>query len=196
LRVHVRVCRDCGEEYRPEIAICADCGGELVSQWEDENGVRTVPAVPLAPPEPEGPDLTGYRAVFVTGQATALVPLAERLREAGIAFHLHESTKEPRAPAASFSLLVHDADAAQALRELAPLLDDGEEPDRMHAVESEFADGAYRRCPACGTELSTAATECPECGLGLGEPGAPCARCGTPLGPDVVDCPTCRSAEG
>ena len=48
--MNVRVCRDCGEEYRPEIAICADCGGELVSQWEDENGVRMVPAVPFAPP--------------------------------------------------------------------------------------------------------------------------------------------------
>ena len=168
--MHVKVCRDCGEEYRPEIEICADCGGELVSQYEDENGVRTGPAVLQAPSEPVGPDLAGYRPVFVTGQANAIVPLAERLREAGIAFHLHESAPDPRSPAASFSLLVHDADAAKALRELAPLLDDGGEPDRMHAVESEFADGAYGRCPACSAELSKAATECPECGLGLGGP--------------------------
>ncbi len=102
----------------------------------------------------------------------------------------------PRAPAPSFSLLVHDADAAQALRELAPLLDDGEQPERMAAVESEFADGAYRRCPACSAELSKAATECPECGLGLGGPSASCARCGAPLGPDDADCPACRSAGG
>ena len=24
----VRVCRECGEEYRPDILVCADCGGE------------------------------------------------------------------------------------------------------------------------------------------------------------------------
>jgi uncharacterized protein with PIN domain len=194
--MHVRVCRDCGEEYRPEIAICADCGGELVSQWEDENGVTSPAGFPAAPPEPAGPDLTGFRPVFVTGQAAALVPLAERLRGAGITFHLHESVKDPRAPAASFSLLVQDADAAQVLRELAPLLADGEEPEAMHTVESDFADGAYRRCPACGAELSAAAKECPECELGLGGARESCARCGQPLGPGDVDCPACRAADG
>ena len=33
---HVRVCRDCGEEYRPEIVRCADCGGELEDRYEGE----------------------------------------------------------------------------------------------------------------------------------------------------------------
>jgi uncharacterized OB-fold protein len=195
--LQVRVCRDCGEEYRPEIEVCADCGGELVTQFEDENGVRTGPdGFPAAPPEPAGPDLTGYRPVFVTSQAKALVPLAECLRAAGISFHLHETPASPKAPTPSFSLLVHDADAVPALRALAPLLDEGDESERMSAVEANFADGAYGRCPACSTELIKAAAECPECGLGLAGPGTTCARCGTPLGPDDVDCPACRSGDG
>lgn len=191
--MHVRVCRDCGEEYRPEIAVCADCGGALEDRYEDEGGPRLSAPLP-EPPTPPGADLVGYRAVFVTGHAPALVPLAERLGEAGIGFRLHESPKDPRATAASFSLLVRDEDGSRALRALAPLIDGSEETDRLHAVESEFVGGAYRRCPACATELPAGGVECPGCGLGLGQTGAPCARCGAPLGPEDTACPVCGTA--
>jgi hypothetical protein len=195
--VHVRICRDCGEEYRPEIAVCADCGGTLDDRWDDAGeAVRTRIPGPAAPSEPEAPDLSGFRAVFVTSQAAVLVPLAECLREASIEFLLHESAKDPHAPAASFSLLVHDEDAGRALRELAPLLAGGEESGRFHVVESAFEAGAYRNCPACEIELPAGADECPECGLALGEVAAACERCGTPFGPGETECGACRTAEG
>ena len=41
MEVHVRVCRDCGEEYRPEIAVCADCGGELEDVYSILKGFGT-----------------------------------------------------------------------------------------------------------------------------------------------------------
>ena len=188
--MHVRVCRDCGEEYRPEIVSCADCGGALEDRYEAEpNEERQSP--PPEPPAPPAAELVGYRPVFVTGQARALVPLAERLRAARIDFRLHESPKDPSASAASFSLLVRDEEAGRALRELAPLLGESGAADGMHAVESEFEGGAYRRCPACRTDLSAGALECPECGLALGQAGTPCVRCGAPLGPGEIECPAC-----
>ncbi len=191
--MHVRICRDCGEEYRPEIAVCADCGGALEDRWGDEDGA-TVPR-PAVPAAPEAPDLSGFRPVFVTSQATIL-PLAECLREANIEFVLHESARDPRGPAASFSLLVHDEDAGGALRELAPLLAGAEESGRFHTVETAFEAGAYRSCPACGVDLPVVAAECPACGLGLGEVAAACARCGTPLGTGETECAACGAAEG
>ena len=33
--MHVRVCVDCGEEYRPQITACADCGGRLEDRDDD-----------------------------------------------------------------------------------------------------------------------------------------------------------------
>jgi RNA polymerase subunit RPABC4/transcription elongation factor Spt4 len=193
--VHVRVCRDCGEEYRPEIAVCADCGGALQDRWGDEDTPVTGPRPP-GPAAPEAPDLSGFRPVFVTSQATVLVPLAECLREAQIEFVLHESGKGPRAPAASFSLLVHDEDAGRALRELAPLLAGAQESGRFHTVETAFEAGAYRNCPACGVELPAVTDECPACGLGLGEVAAACARCGAPLGAGETECAACGRVEG
>lgn len=194
--MHVRICRDCGEEYRPEIAVCADCGGALQDRWGDEDDTQATVPRPAAAAAPEAPDLSGFRPVFVTSQATILVPLAECLREANIEFVLDESAKDPRAPVASFSLLVHDEDAGRALRELAPLLAGAEESGRFHTVETAFEAGAYRNCPACGVELPAVADECPACGLGLGEVAAACARCGTPLGAGETECAACGAAEG
>ena len=164
---HVRVCRECGEEFRPEIAVCSDCGGALEDRHDDEDA--PAPALPEdRPPEPE--DLSGYRQVFTTGRAADLVPVAERLREAGIPFRLHEAPRSPEARAAVYSLLVPDAEAGSALRELAPLLG-GDDAAELHAVESEFGGGSYVRCPACRADLPKSARECPECGLGLGTEG-------------------------
>ncbi len=191
--MHVRVCRDCGEEYRPEIVSCADCGGKLEDRYEEEQNEERRSPPPAEAPAPPAAETLGYRPVFVTGRAAALVPLAERLREAGIDFRLREAPKEPRASAASFSLLVRDEDAERALRELAPLLGEGDVADDMHAVESDFEGGAYRHCPACRTDLPAGALECRECGLALGQAGASCVRCGAPLGPGQIECPACGS---
>ncbi len=207
--MHVRVCRDCGEEYRPEILSCADCGGKLEDRYEaeqDGDPASPSPGASPRPPEPEVPELTGYSPIFSTDQARALVPLAERLRDAGMAFHLRESASGSPRSAARYHLLVPVSDADQARRELAPLLGEGEGAQPAQGIDSESADGAYRRCPACGAQLSGAPLECPGCGLALGEtedlatridstPG-PCARCGLLLAPGQIECPVCGSAEG
>ena len=40
---HVRVCRECGEEYRPEIVRCADCGGELEDHYDGQGVASPAP---------------------------------------------------------------------------------------------------------------------------------------------------------
>ena len=85
----VRVCRECGEEYRPDVLVCADCGGELETRRADE---------PLARPAPEPPpttELEGYRPVYTGSRAMDLVPLCDRLREAAI--ETSGSSSSPRA---------------------------------------------------------------------------------------------------
>lgn len=163
--MHVRVCRDCGEEYRPEIAVCADCGGELEDRFDDDGGA---PARPPAPPaEIPPPDLSGHRAVFQTSRAAALVTFTEALRAAGIGFHLVEQGNAAQG-SSTFSLLVRDEDGEAALRALAPLLDVDGDPERLHAVETAFRAGrGYERCPACGVGVAEGVAECPECGLVL-----------------------------
>ena len=164
---HVRVCRECGEEYRPGIAVCADCGGELEDRFLDEESEE--PAGRPRPEAPAGPDLTGFRPVFVSGRAADLVPLAETLTDADIGFHLAERASAGEGGPASFSLLVHERDAAAALQALAPLLAPQVEPEDLHGLESHFEEGrGYVRCPACGTEQAAGAAECHECGLALG----------------------------
>jgi ssDNA-binding Zn-finger/Zn-ribbon topoisomerase 1 len=165
--MHVRVCPDCGEEYRPEIAVCADCGGVLEDRHEGEaiSPSRRVPAAPTAPPPP---DLSGHRAVFSTSQARNIVPLAEALRKAGLAFFVLETPGDVVRPQATYGLLVRDEDGARALRAIAPLLAADADPDRLHAVETAFrAQGGYETCPACEVALPEGARECPECGLAL-----------------------------
>jgi len=173
--MHVRVCVECGEEYRPEIAVCADCGGALedrfLGEGEDDEGA---PASRKKPDEPAAPavDLSGHRPVFLSSQATALVPLAEALREAGLAFHIVEQASDASRERATFALLVRDEEAERALRTLAPLLDDEGDPHRLHAVESAYqAERGYVSCPACGATVEAGAKECAECGLGLASEG-------------------------
>ncbi len=197
--MHVRVCRDCSEEYRPEIVSCADCGGALEDRWEED--VTTASPRRAEPPAAEAPDLRGYCQIFSTDQARALVPLVERLRERGLAFHLAEGAQGSLRSASRYYLLVPASHAGEASRELAPLLGEGEGAPLSQDIESEFADGAYRRCPACGAELLGAPLECPGCGLALGRTEelaaqvnttpAPCTRCGLLLTPGQTECPVC-----
>lgn len=191
MSVHVRVCRECGEEYRPEIVRCADCGGPLDDRFEEEGS--TAPVRPPAPVAPAGSDLTRHRAVFVSGRATELVPLAEGLREAEIGFHLRERPASEEGRPASFVLLVHEDDVADALRALAPLLPAEEGGPGVQAVETHYEAGrGYVRCPACDAGIEGGARECPECGLTLGANDAPaCPRCASPVAEGDESCPSC-----
>jgi hypothetical protein len=162
---HVRVCRDCGEEYRPEVVRCADCGGELEDRrlGEEPETLPTTAADPAVVAE-----LAGYRVLFTTPRAADLVPLAERLRETGVPYRLAEQPGLAEGAPPRYALLVPDADAAGALGALADLVAPHEDAAGVHAVETRFEPGrGYTQCPACGEECAPGATECRECGLGL-----------------------------
>jgi ribosomal protein L32 len=164
--VHVRVCRDCGEEYRPGVVRCADCGGELEDRFE---GGSEGDGIPAAASEEPAADLEGYRVLFLTPRAADLVPLAERLREAAIDYRLAEPPGRAEGAPARYALLVKEADGASALEALADLVAPHENAEAVHGVETRFdAEQGYRECPACGTKTSPGTAECPECGLVLG----------------------------
>jgi hypothetical protein len=160
----VRVCRECGEEYRPDILVCADCGGELETRRAGE---------PLERPAPEPPPadaLEGYRAVFTGSRAMDLVPLCDRLRDAAIDFRLVEQPASVEGGPARYLILVKDGEAAAALHSLAELIAPHETGGDMRAIEHAFdpQQHGYLQCPACGAKTTADAKECPECGLGLG----------------------------
>jgi hypothetical protein len=187
MQVHVRVCRECGEEYRPEITICADCGGELEDVYEDENAPS--PLGP-APAEVEPLDLSDHRTLFQTPRAVDLVPMAERLKEAAIPFHLVEGT-HGEAATARYALLVAEAAVKPALERLADLLAPHAEADSVHALETSYESGRYVRCPACGAEQGSGLAECSECGLALGPAVPTCERCAAPLEEEGAPCTVC-----
>jgi hypothetical protein len=155
---HVRVCPDCGEEFRPEIVRCSDCGATLVDRYGDEAGVRPRDQAP-SEPEPADDDALGdYALVFSSTGSEAMRDAADALVAAGIAFRVAGSS-------AAFDLYAHTEDYATALQAL---------PGREGAVtptpETERHEGqGTRTCPACGTMLAAGDVECPECQLGLGE---------------------------
>ena len=188
MHFHVRVCRECGEEYRPEIIRCADCGGELEDVYED--GARPTGAPDTSRLEPV--DLANHRTVFETPRAADLPPLAERLRESEIPFRLVEKAPAGESAPVQFALLVPEGRAKAALVALAPLLAPHGDDEGFQAVETSYEDGrGYVTCPACGTEQSAAAGECPECGLALGGEAAACSRCGAALPAPDAECPAC-----
>jgi predicted amidophosphoribosyltransferase len=186
MQVHVRVCRDCGEEYRPEIVACADCGGELEDVFEDENAPspRQRPAE-----EPEVLDLGDHRSLFQTSHAADLVSLAERLKETEIAFRLIEEGAQG-APA-RYSLVVPEDSVKAALETLADLLAPHAETDAVHTLETNYESGRYVRCPACGAEQGSGLAECAECGLTLGAAVPTCPRCESPLEAEGAPCTVC-----
>jgi hypothetical protein len=162
--VHVRVCRDCGEEYRPGVLECADCGGELEDRFE--GGPEAAPAG--ARPEP-APAPVDYRAVFVTHRAADLVPMAERLREADVEYRLAEVPGTAEGAPARYGLFVKGEAAAAALTALADIVAPHEGAAAVPALETAFdVEQGYLECPACGTRRTAGTAECPECGLVLG----------------------------
>ncbi len=141
----MRVCRECGEEFRPEAVVCSDCGGAL----EDRDD-----ASPLAHPTPQdAAPLVATRPDLVTvaegAEAGEVEPFARQLGEAGIAFAVSGAIHQ-------FRVLVDPADAARAREALG-----------LDAVPESVPLSA---CPACGAALPAGAGECPECGLGLSGP--------------------------
>jgi uncharacterized OB-fold protein len=188
--VHVRVCRECGEEYRPEVAVCADCGGELEDRRLGEEAVT----VPEGVPVPDAPRVEAPppRVVFVASRVAEVLPLAEALREAEVAHRLGELPPVADGAPVRYALLVDEEDAAEALRVIGPALLSEEHDAEAEAVETRFAEGrGYVECPACGAHQTPGAVECPECGLGLGAEAATCARCGEPLAEPDAGCAAC-----
>ena len=167
----MRICVDCGEEYRPEIAVCADCGGRLEDRTDD--GERTM--VPKATPldeSAEEPDEAFTYAVLLAERAADLRSEADRLIEAGIDFRLRPSR------GAGYRLLVAAADRDRALDLLGLLADPGAGADA-------------RSCPACGVAVQPEVADCPECGLAVGDEPEPaaCPRCGHAMeGPNCPEC--------
>lgn len=164
--MHIRVCRDCGEEYRldAQVSACADCGGPIESR--DEAKASSAPAVPQGP----------YRRLFTGDRAAELDPAAERLGQAGIPFAVRGGKRHP------LELWVPAASLKQA-RELFGLSEE---------VVEEAPPPGPRRCPACDAELTGAENDCPGCGLAVGALEAPtCEECGAPADPDGGACPSC-----
>ena len=187
MQVHVRVCRECGEEYRPDILSCADCGGDLEDVYDD--GGSTAPVqLPASVQVPgETVDLSDHRSLFQTPNAPVLVPMAERLKAAGVAFQLVEQD----AGTARYSLLVHESEVKTSLQALADLLAPHVETESVHALETHYESGRYVKCPACGAEQGSGLAECAECGLALGVQVPTCARCDAPLEDEAAECAAC-----
>ena len=143
--MHVRVCVECGEEYRPEIATCADCGGLLEDRHGDEERTRA-PAFDGEPGVAEDESAL-VESVLSAERASALTDSADRLMEAGIPFRLR-----PARGGHGYHLLVAEGDRERALKAL-----------------GIAADAREGECPACGTRLTAGAAECAECGLAVGD---------------------------
>lgn len=173
---HVRVCRDCGEEYRPEVARCADCGGELEDRRAGDGlgASRETAEGPSIAAEAEAEraaaqaELASSHVLYRGSQVRDLVPLAERLRETGMDCRIAEQAGAKGGPA-SYCLLVRQDDVRAALAAVADLIAPHEAGADVHAVETRFdQERGYVECPACGAAPPAGALECPECGLGLG----------------------------
>ncbi|HLA79694.1 MAG TPA: hypothetical protein VJU18_19130 [Vicinamibacteria bacterium] len=185
--MQVRICPECGEEYRPEIVSCADCGALL----EDADGDRA-PRIEAPPPSPESGIPEGYEPIFWGSQPREIQGLAERLTQADLPFHVHARPADGQKSGLRLALLVPQAERARALTILAPHLDAEADPALLQALEREFDPATgYRRCPACDRGLDPGATECPECGLAVAETGPPCPRCGKAVFGENENCPDC-----
>jgi hypothetical protein len=165
--VHVRVCRECGEEYRPEIAVCADCGADLVDTDDDAPAIAS-PALPGARAG-EGGEPASILYYSPTS-ARDLTPLADELLRAGLPFQIQTESGLRRQT--HYRLVVPERTADEARRVLAPVAERHPELD-LHLVapplseEEEEAERARASCPACGDHVPPGVHECPGCGLSL-----------------------------
>ena len=174
--MHVRVCVDCGEEYRPEVARCADCGGELEDRHDDGGTFESTTTSRIAASADE--PLPGARPLALASDARDLVPLADALLRAGLAFRIAARELPGDERPRGFELRVQDPDRRAALRVVVPLMESGGGVTLLELVASDTADpvedaGDEPSCPACEARLPASAKECPECGLGLAGEDAP-----------------------
>lgn len=146
--MHVRVCRECGEEFRPEITVCSDCGGELADRFEDEDLGLAGLGREAGPTSEGAVDLGPMQVVASSDKAAELEQAAQALGAAGIRFVVKGSPYR-------FDLLVPEALRERALERLA-----AEEPADPGAQPPA-------NCPACGASVAAGAVECRDCGLSL-----------------------------
>jgi RNA polymerase subunit RPABC4/transcription elongation factor Spt4 len=170
--MHVRVCRECGEEYRPDIAVCADCGAELTDRWEDERG-RVVGAdgTVAADEGAEPAEGVPMQALFA-GPPGALRPLADALVAGGLPFELvpEDRVEYRRTEGARLFLVVPETEAKRALEALADYRGRGTELGFTELVQIWVGHDADPPCPACNAHVPPDAASCPDCGLELGGP--------------------------
>ena len=166
--MHVRRCRQCGEEYRPEVVTCVDCGGPLEDADDEQVPFearplpgRSAEAEPAVRKPPEG-----YAVVYVGRDLREVHPLVDRLEEEGIPIHVQDTPDQRGGHAPpTYSLLVPQTEASRARRALAPLLGEGVDPD---ALDRGFdPEAGYVQCPACSAEIPRGAEACPDCGLAV-----------------------------
>ena len=165
----VRVCPNCGEEFRPDILRCSDCGAELVTHDDEE------------PPGPSphrgalgafGDSQDAARPIAWSDQARDLVPFADRLVEAGVVFRIGQRPVDKQGRSHGFELRVGDKDRESATRALAPFATPESGVTLLEAAAvpgSGEAEGLA--CPACNAPVPYVGDECPECGLILGGGG-------------------------
>jgi double zinc ribbon protein len=171
--VHVRVCRDCGEEYRPEVSVCADCGGVLEDRYPGQEAAAAAkesdaPRTSQLPP----PD---YVSVTLVSNAAEIVPITDRLHEAGIPFYVSGDSQ-------GFRLWAHKGDVERG-RQVLGLI--GDEPADDFNPET-----GYSRCPACGAAMGPSSPVCPDCGLDMSTDHT-CSECGATIAHGVKACPGC-----
>jgi hypothetical protein len=212
--MRVRLCRDCGEEFRLDAAVqtCYDCGG-LIETRERPDSVEKDPddqepawmrvgsdadddADDAGEDDDEDPQddedqedavaeaPPDLRLLHSGGSAFESAPLLERLAAAEIQFWA-------RARLNAFEVHVKPDDYERAKREREVALGiEGVD------VESGFdAETGYVRCPACHARVEPSHLDCLECGLTLraaGEDGeeeaGDCARCGKIHGATGAGC--------
>jgi hypothetical protein len=170
--MNVRVCPECGEEFRPEIVHCSDCGALLVDHAAEEVAPSPMAGSPTGQahsPSDGAPAPVAFARLVRADRAAAIEPLAERLGKAGVPFRV-------RTVSLSFELLVAEGDREEALS----VLGDAARPENVSVDDAPFdPEGGYAACPACGSRLAPRAQECPECGLAVG--GEPDAETRGPL---------------
>jgi hypothetical protein len=164
--MHVRVCPECEEEYRSDIAVCADCGTELQDRTLGEKGEVIEPPDPVEA-EPGVP----ARALFA-GDSGPLRTMADVLVGAGIPFRLvpKDRTAFSRYEQAQLVLAVPEPEAQRALSVLEGYKGRGTELGfaELATTFGGADDAEAPPCPACEAHVPLDASECPECGLELG----------------------------
>ncbi len=154
-----RYCRECDEEFRPDIERCSDCGGPLEDRFEG----MTEPAP--ADDDPRPPDVRDpqtFVPVFTAPNADEAEEVARDLGRAEIPFTVTAMAY------GGFKVNVPPS-AVEAARQHVPI-------PVTSADAFDHQQGGYTTCPACGHAGVTGLPECPECGLilaGDGEPEEP-----------------------